>query len=197
MHFEIFKYKKVKSTNDVAMNLIRTKKKEIGCVYAKYQTKGRGTHGKKWISSEGNFFGTIFFKLDKKYPKFHEFSIINPVIISSVIQHFCKKKYIALKWPNDILVNKKKICGILQELITINNIQFLVIGIGINILSNPNIKNVYEATNIFKESKKKPSIDKINKLIIYSYKKFFSNLNSYSFSKFKKRAKLTKFDKLI
>ena len=190
MHFEIFKYKKVKSTNDIAINLIKQKKKVAGCVLAKIQTKGRGTRGKKWVSTEGNFFGTIFFRLDKKYPKFHEFSIINPIIISSVIQHFCRKKDISLKWPNDILVNKKKICGILQELITINNIQFLVIGIGINVLSNPYIKNIYKTTNIFKESKKKPSMDKIIKLIISSYKKFFTNLNNYNFYKFKKKAKL-------
>jgi BirA family transcriptional regulator, biotin operon repressor / biotin---[acetyl-CoA-carboxylase] ligase len=190
MHFEIFKYKKVKSTNDIAINLIKQKKKKAGCVLAKIQTKGRGTRGKKWVSTEGNFFGTIFFRLDKKYPKFHEFSIINPIIISSVIQHFCRKKDISLKWPNDILVNKKKICGILQELITINNIQFLVIGIGINVLSNPYIKNIYKTTNIFKESKKKPSMDKIIKLIISSYKKFFTNLNNYNLYKFKKKAKL-------
>ena len=190
MHFEIFKYKKVKSTNDIAINLIKQKRKKAGCVLAKIQTKGRGTRGKKWVSTEGNFFGTIFFRLDKKYPKFHEFSIINPIIISSVIQHFCRKKDISLKWPNDILVNKKKICGILQELITINNIQFLVIGIGINVLSNPYIKNIYKTTNIFKESKKKPSMDKIIKLIISSYKKFFTNLNNYNFYKFKKKAKL-------
>lgn len=190
MHFEIFKYKKVKSTNDIAINLIKQKRKKAGCVLAKIQTKGRGTRGKKWVSTEGNFFGTIFFRLDKKYPKFHEFSIINPIIISSVIQHFCRKKDISLKWPNDILVNKKKICGILQELITINNMQFLVIGIGINVLSNPYIKNIYKTTNIFKESKKKPSMDKIIKLIISSYKKFFTNLNNYNFYKFKKKAKL-------
>ena len=187
MHFPIFKYKKVTSTNDVAINLIKKRKKEIGCVQTITQTKGRGTHGKKWISSKGNFFGTIFFKLNKKHPKFHEFSIINPVIISSVIKHFCKKKNISVKWPNDVMVNKKKICGILQEIITINNIQFLIIGIGINIISNPTIRNGYKTTNIFIESKKKPSTDKIIKLIIFSYKNFFSNLNSYNFLKYKKK----------
>ena len=52
MKFKIFKFKSVTSTNDVALNLIQEKKKEIGCVYADIQTNGRGAPAKKWISNE-------------------------------------------------------------------------------------------------------------------------------------------------
>ena len=154
MKFKIFKFKTVTSTNDVALNLIQEKKKEIGCVYADIQTKGRGTHGKKWISNKGNLFGSLFFPLQPNYPAFNEFSIINPVILSGVIQNYCEKN-ISFKWPNDILINEKKICGILQELITLNSKRFLIIGIGINIVSHPKINTKHEATNIFLENKKK------------------------------------------
>ena len=65
MKFNIFEYEKVTSTNDVAIKLIR-QKKESGCVVSKIQSKGKGTHGKKWISKKGNFFGSIFFPLKKK-----------------------------------------------------------------------------------------------------------------------------------
>ena len=115
MKFKIFKFKSVTSTNDVAINLIQKEKKEIGCVYADNQTKGRGTHGKKWISDKGNLFGSIFFPLENNYPPFNEFSIISPVIISDVIKHFCDKKNVSLKFPNDVFVNGKKICGVLQD----------------------------------------------------------------------------------
>ena len=81
MRFEIFKYKSVTSTNDVAINLIKREKKEIGCVYAEEQTKGRGTRGREWISDKGNLFSSIFFPLKDNYPSFNEFSIINPIII--------------------------------------------------------------------------------------------------------------------
>ena len=70
MKFEIFKFESVTSTNDMAINLIKEKKKEFGCVYADLQTKGRGTNGKKWISEKGNFFGSIFFPLKKKLSTF-------------------------------------------------------------------------------------------------------------------------------
>ena len=190
MKFKIFKFKSVTSTNDVAINLIQEKKKEIGCIYSDIQTKGRGMHGRKWISDEGNLFGTLFFPLKSNYPAFNEFSIINPVILSGVIENYCKKKNISFKWPNDVLVNRKKICGILQELITSNNKKFLIIGIGINIVSHPNISNEYQATNIFLETKIKLPIRKIMDKIIFSYENFFLNLNSYNYSSFKKKADL-------
>ena len=187
MKFEIFKFEKVTSTNDIAINLIKDKKKETGYVYANEQTKGRGTHGKTWISDKGNLFCSIFFPLKENCPSFNEFTIISPVIVSNVIKKFCNEKSISFKSPNDLLVNGKKICGILQELITSNSKKFLIIGIGINLISNPNINNPYNSTNIFLETNRKPSIEEIIKSIIFSYEKFFLELNSYSYLNFKKK----------
>ncbi len=188
MKFEIFKFESVTSTNDAAINLIKGEQKELGCVYAEIQTKGRGTYGRKWISDKGNLFGSIFFPLKNNYPPFNEFSIINPLIISDVLKHFCEKKNINLKFPNDIFVNGKKICGILQELIVSNSRKFLIIGIGVNIVSNPDINNKYQATNILLETQKRPKTKEIIDLIVSSYEKFFINLNSYNYEQFKKKA---------
>ena len=190
MKFEILKYKSVTSTNDMAINLIKEGKKENGCIYADFQTNGRGTHGRRWISDQGNLFGSIFFPLKNDYPPFNEFSIINPVIISDVIEKFCEKKNISFKWPNDLFVNNKKICGILQELVTSNSRQFLIIGIGVNIVSSPKIDVEHKTTNIFLETKKKPTTKEIIKLIILSYEKFFFDLSSYNYTNFKKKADL-------
>ena len=190
MKFKIYKFGRVTSTNDMAINLIKEEKKESGCVCADSQTKGRGTHGRKWISDKGNLFISIFFPLKDSYPSFNEFTIINPIIISGVISHFCKKENVNLKFPNDILVNRKKICGILQELITSNSEKFLIIGIGVNIVSNPTTNKKYKATNILLETKKKPEIEEILDLIIASYEKFLVDLNSYNYKHFKKKADL-------
>ena len=127
MKFEIFNFTSVSSTNDVAISLIEKEKKNSGCVYAETQTKGRGTHGKNWISSKGNLFISIFFHLKENYPPFNEFSVINPLIVSEVIKNFCKDKTVSLKFPNDVFLNGKKICGILQETITFNKKNFLII----------------------------------------------------------------------
>ena len=188
MKFKIYNFKKVKSTNDTAISLIKKKKKESGYVCAAEQTQGRGTRGKKWISLKGNLFGSIFFPLKSNYPPFNEFSIINPIILSEVILHFCKNRNVNLKFPNDVFVNKKKICGILQEVVTLNDVRFLIVGMGINLIKNPVIKEKYKATNIFRETKIKPKIKIIINKIIHSYEKFFTNLNSYQYSTFKRKA---------
>ena len=188
MRFEIFRFPSVSSTNDVAISLIKKEKKNLGCVYAETQTKGRGTHGKKWISNKGNLFISIFFHLKENYPPFNEFSVISPLIVSETIKHFCKDKTVSLKFPNDVFLNGKKICGILQETITFNKQKFLIIGIGMNVVSNPKIIDLYEATNILFETKKKINIKTIIDLIIISYEKFFKVLNLYKYENYKNKA---------
>jgi len=188
MKFEILKFESVTSTNDVSIDLIKNKNKVTGCVYSEIQSKGRGTHGKKWISEKGNLFVSLFFPLKNDYPSFDEFSIINPIIIINVMKKFCDEAKLSLKFPNDVFYNKKKICGLLQELITQQNRKFLIIGIGLNIISNPNINDNYKATNIYLETKNKPSIINIINLIVSSYEKFFLNLGTYKYEDFKKRA---------
>jgi len=190
MRFEIFKFETVKSTNDEAIKIIKSDKTEFGYVYSKLQSKGRGTRGRKWISDKGNLFGSIFFPLKKNFPPFNEFLIINSIIISEVIKYFCKNVRVNLKYPNDIFVNNKKICGILQEVITSNNKKFLITGIGINVISSPKIIEKYETTCISLYSEKKLKAEQIIDFIIASYEKFFTNLSSYNYMKFKKKADL-------
>ena len=188
MKFEIFNFTSVSSTNDVAISLIEKEKKNSGCVYAETQTKGRGTHGKNWISSKGNLFISIFFHLKENYPPFNEFSVINPLIVSETIKNFCKDKKVSLKFPNDVFLNGKKICGILQETITFNKQKFLIIGIGMNVVSNPKIIDLYEATNILFETRKKINIKTIIYSIIISYEEFFKFLNLYKYESYKNKA---------
>ena len=167
MKFKVYKYKSLTSTNDRAISFIKNKQIKFGYIFSDIQTGGRGTRGKKWISLKGNLFGSIFFPLEKNYPKFHEFSFITPIILYNVIKSFCKNCNLSLKWPNDILMNKKKICGILQEVIKKNDLNYLIIGIGINLIKNPDIKDK-KTTNIFKETNINIKKDIIIKKIIKS-----------------------------
>jgi len=188
MKFKIFKYNRVESTNDTAMKLIKKNNYDNGFVYAISQKKGKGQYGRKWISKKGNFFGSIFFHLKQNYPSIEEFSSINPIINIIVISKYCSKKKTFFKSPNDIYVNHKKISGILQEVIIKGSKKYLIVGIGINILSNPKIKN-FPCTNIYKESKKRPNVIEIVNLIKKEYEKFFLNLNFYNFLNFKRQLK--------
>ncbi len=139
MKLNLIKFKKVKSTNDEAIKIIKCKKNKKGIVISDLQTKGKGTMGKKWVSQKGNFFASIFFELKKNMPKANEFSIINPLIIKKILNKYSKFE-VKVKWPNDLLIKSKKVCGILQELIKLENRSFLIIGIGINTIKSPNDK---------------------------------------------------------
>ena len=148
MSFKKFFYKKVNSTNDLAIKKIKAGIAK-GIIIADYQKKGRGQHGKKWLSLKGNIFMTIFFKI-KENINIKKITILNCKIIKKVLFQYIKKT-ITIKPPNDLLVDKKKICGILQEIKFNQKHKFIIIGIGINLIKNPIIKN-YPTTNILIET---------------------------------------------
>ena len=78
----------------------------------------------------------------------------------------------------------------MQEVVSSKGREFLIIGIGINILSNPDLNDNYEATNILDETNKNPSINEIIEMIIISYENFFNNIKSYDYIYYKKKANL-------
>ena len=158
MKLKQFNYKKVKSTNQIAINLIKNSKKEFGMVVTETQYGGKGQYGKKWISYKGNILLSFFYKLDKIDLSIGSLTKKNCFLVKDVISKYCKKK-INFKQPNDLLVDKKKICGILQEVIFLRDKKFLITGIGINIKKNPTIRN-YPATNLQEVTQRK--INKLN-----------------------------------
>ena len=167
MKLKKFSYKKVNSTNDLAIQKI--KKGFIqGLVVAEEQKKGRGQYGKKWISQKGNLFLSIFFKIKKK-TTIKKITSINCKIIKKILSKLFKTK-LSIKFPNDLLINKKKVCGILQETIINNDNKFIIIGVGINLSKNPIIIN-YPTTNLLKETSIKISRIKLLKIIKDNFEK--------------------------
>jgi BirA family biotin operon repressor/biotin-[acetyl-CoA-carboxylase] ligase len=152
MQYKIFKFKRVKSTNNTAIRIIKENNCNLGMVISETQVKGKGQYGRKWISFKGNLFVTFFNKLNKSKLKISSITKYNCLLVKELLSKFTKKK-ILFKKPNDLLIDKKKISGILQEVILINNNKFLITGIGINITKNPIIKN-YPATNLQEVTKK-------------------------------------------
>ena len=172
-----FNYKCVNSTNDIAINLIKKKNISAGLVLAEKQKKGRGQRGKKWISYKGNLFVSIFFSLDKINLTLKQLTKFNANLVIKLISQYYNKK-IKLKLPNDIMVNKKKICGILQETIKKNNIQYLIVGIGLNLVRSPQI-NKYPTTSLYDLTNSKINVNKISKELKEMYKNFLTSQMSF------------------
>tara|TARA_Y100001970_G_C14211025_1_gene846927 strand:+ start:1042 stop:1551 length:510 start_codon:yes stop_codon:yes gene_type:complete len=128
------KYKILSSTNDKAISLIKNDNIKPTLILSEKQKNGRGRYGKKWISFAGNLFMTIFFKI-KKNIDISKFNKKNCIIIKRSLSTVLKG--IKIKFPNDLLIKKRKFCGILQETIIHKNEKYLIIGIGININKSP------------------------------------------------------------
>tara|TARA_Y100000591_G_C21746617_1_gene652333 strand:- start:305 stop:844 length:540 start_codon:yes stop_codon:yes gene_type:complete len=167
MKFKIFNFKKVKSTNNTALKLIKNSNVNYGMVVAEQQSNGRGQYGKKWISYNGNLFLSFFYRYDNLNISLAKISRINYLLVKKMIAIYYKNEII-FKKPNDLLINKKKICGILQETINKLNKKYLIVGIGINLIKSPKIKN-YPTTNFYELIKKKIS----KKKMINELKKIF------------------------
>ena len=185
MKLKVIKFNSVNSTNDIAIKLIKKNKISPSIIITKNQKKGKGTRGKKWISKKNNLFISIFFDISSSSIKFRQFSILNPYIIRSILKKYTKSK-IDIKWPNDLLINKQKVSGILQETVFIDEKQYLIIGIGINTLVHPKNKD-FKSTSLVKWSNKSINNSKIFNNIKVSYEKFISDINKYKITYLKKK----------
>ena len=163
MKFKVFKFKKVKSTNNTAIRIIKNTNTNYGMIISENQNNGRGQYGKRWISYKGNLFISFFYKLEYLTVSLKQITKVNCLLVKKLLSIYYKKK-IVFKKPNDLLINKKKICGILQENISKINKRYLIVGIGINLIKNPNLRN-YPTTNLRELLKKKVSKNKIEKQI--------------------------------
>ena len=159
MKFKIFRFKKIKSTNNTAIRIIKNSNVKFGMIVAQTQYGGRGQYGRKWISYKDNLLVSFFYSLKDLKLSINQLTKINCLIVKKLISKYYKKK-ILYKKPNDLLVNQKKVCGILQETIEKFNEKYLIVGIGINLNKSPNIKN-YPTTNLGKLLNKKISKKKI------------------------------------
>ena len=169
MKFKKFKFKKVKSTNSTALRIIKETNYTLGMVVAEIQTEGRGQYGRKWISLKGNLFVSFFNELKKTNLSINLITKGNCLLVKNLLSKFTNKR-ITIKKPNDLLIDKKKISGILQEVILIKGKKFLITGIGINIIKNPNIKN-YPATNLQDIAKKSISKLKVENKLKHIFEK--------------------------
>ena len=141
------------------------------CVMANEQKKGFGRRGTIWESPKNNVYISI---LSKNILPIENHFLNNAFItnmICNVIENICNIKT-QIKWPNDILINKEKISGIISEIFNINNDKYINTGFGVNIVSSPKIEN-YPTTNINKYNKE---IDNCN-FVYQIMEEYFRNFN--------------------
>ncbi|WP_202318501.1 biotin--[acetyl-CoA-carboxylase] ligase [Archaeoglobus neptunius] len=121
---EVFYFEEVDSTNEQA--------KKYGkpgvLFFAETQTLGRGRLGRKWESEKGGIYFTLTLKPKLDYSELPKLTLIAGLSVAETV--FGK-----IKWPNDVLIRGKKVCGILSEIYGEMESPLVILGIGINVLN--------------------------------------------------------------
>jgi BirA family biotin operon repressor/biotin-[acetyl-CoA-carboxylase] ligase len=166
-NFTIKHFNQIDSTNALASKLAKSHQIDHNqIILADQQSGGKGRMGRIWDSPIGNLYFSLVLKTKKSIADNSQLSFVAAVAMGLTLAEFSKDaKKINYKWPNDILINGKKVAGILLE----SDADFIILGIGVNIKSHPE-QTTYAACNLDGEGFE--IADKINLL-----EKFLDNFS--------------------
>jgi len=170
MRFRILHYENIDSTNNLARTLALEGAKEGTVVWADYQSHGRGRFKRRWVSARRK---NLLFSLILR-PRIRTGSAaILTHLAARAVQDVLVRDFgfrATLKRPNDVLVNKKKIAGILTESSSAGSgIEFMVVGIGLNVNSKRS-SIPKAATSILLETGKEESVARILEDLLVSFR---------------------------
>jgi len=128
-------FTEVESTNDVLFKLARDGAPHGTVVIAECQTKGKGRLNRQWQSPPGcNIYASIVLRPAMEPVYAPQITLMTGVAVADLLSEYCPGA-VTLKWPNDVQVGGKKVCGILAEMSASarGGVDFIVVGIGINV----------------------------------------------------------------
>jgi BirA family biotin operon repressor/biotin-[acetyl-CoA-carboxylase] ligase len=130
-------FSELSSTMDMAKDLTRKNCPDFTVVIAGRQTKGRGRLNRQWLSADGGLYFTLVLRPDIPLPMSSRVNFLASLTLARVLRDMYQIEA-AVKWPNDILVDDRKLSGMLSELeAEADRVFFINIGMGINVNNDP------------------------------------------------------------
>ena len=174
MNYHYLHFDEIDSTNNYLKNSYQLLD-NFTFVSADYQSKGKGRNDRVWESSKGlNLMFSVLIKDPKLLNESTSLSLMAAVEVAKLLEHY-KLTHVSIKWPNDVLVNDKKICGILLEGQLPN---YLVIGIGLNVNQKEFPDNLRRpATSMSNELGKGIDLEILKEKLFQSIVNNFNKLN--------------------
>jgi BirA family biotin operon repressor/biotin-[acetyl-CoA-carboxylase] ligase len=151
--YRLVLYDTVGSTNDEAKRLAHAGAEEGTLVWALEQTVGRGRRGRSWASPPGNLYASLILRPPCPVDRAAQLGFVAALAVGDTLGSICERlDGLSYKWPNDVLLRGRKIAGILleSELGEGEAPGFVVIGVGINLVSSPR-DAAFPATSIAEE----------------------------------------------
>lgn len=129
----VFAYESLDSTNDTAYKLAENGEEEGTIVVAERQKKGKGRQGRSWSSPKGGIYLSCILKPQIEPKEVAKMTLVSAVAVCTSIREITGVPAM-IKWPNDIIIKGKKVCGILTEMkAEQDKVDFLIVGIGVNV----------------------------------------------------------------
>lgn len=180
MKYKIYLYDTLESTNDKAKELIEDED-EGTVVIANNQTKGRGRLGREWISSKDkDILLSIILKPNLKPQEMQGIVLVASVAVNMALRDIGIISQI--KWPNDIVIDGKKVCGILMEVCSSGGLtNHAILGIGINV--NQDFEDIPEelkdkSTSLKIILNKEVDKDKLIRYLLNRFRDYYMNYNN-------------------
>lgn len=174
------------STNDWAKKELKTFKREaFTLITAEQQTRGRGQYGRLWVSPKGeNLYASFCFFINENQEE--PLSLTHVLALSLARVLTTKGVNCRIKWPNDLLINRKKIAGILCETEYLPPYFGVVIGLGLNInMSQETLSTINQpATSLKEETGQLWEIPPLVKEITESFQEDLQTFLKQGFSSF-------------
>lgn len=147
-NFTIHEFDELASTNKTAAELANLGKiSDHEIILARKQTAGRGRLNRGWESPEGNLYFSLLLRPKIGIEKISQLSFVGITALRLAVKNSVAK-WPNAKWPNDLLIDEKKVAGLLLESkISEKNCEFVVLGIGVNLVSNPT-QTIFPASNL-------------------------------------------------
>jgi BirA family biotin operon repressor/biotin-[acetyl-CoA-carboxylase] ligase len=143
------------STMDEGLSWLKQNQHDdrMGLILADRQQQGRGQRQRFWHSLEGNLFVSFAFMIPKNIKTFSELSFVGAVALGEALRTLYPAVPLSYKWPNDMMVDGKKVGGILTETHDLDDKRGVVMGMGVNLAVAPTITDKYDATSLKEMSK--------------------------------------------
>ena len=145
-------YESIDSTNEEARRRVQTGERGPLWIVAERQTQGRGRQGRGWSTASGNLAATYLFEPGLRPERMALLSFVAALAVQGLVSEYVPD--VRLKWPNDVLVRRRKVAGILLESLPSS---CLAIGIGVNLAAHPQ-DLPFPATSIAAEGGRVPAL---------------------------------------
>ncbi len=183
----LFFEEEMASTNDYAKKIALENCPNWSVVLCNNQTNGRGRLGRSWEAEKNSGIYISFVLRPEILPQYvYQITLVVGVAIRRVLESLTGLEPL-IKWPNDILINGKKVAGILTEMNSeMEKINFVIVGVGINVNNSKFSEDIAQkATSIMLETNKIYSRNEIIRKLVIELEKCYNQFCLYGFKPFK------------